>query len=251
MNNTETGSETIDNEFYDTYGERWYTAFDDPVAILRAENNIKIPWILDKIRELGAPGHDVLDVGCGGGFLTNDFAKRHFNVTGVDISPESIKTASAHDVTHSAKYIVADAYSLPFPDESFDIVTNMDFLEHVDNPAAVIQECSRVLKKDGLFLFHTFNRNQWSNLLVIKMVEKFIRNTPKNMHVYKLFIKPEETRDYCAKAGLEVLDMVGVRPVFSSISMKTFFTGIVTPKLRFKITPSTLISYIGVARKKI
>lgn len=239
----------IDNEFYDTYGERWYTAYDDPVAILRAENQTLIPWVLDRIRSLGAPGHNLLDVACGGGFLTNDFARRRFTVTGVDLSKESLKTASAHDVTHSARYVYGNAYSLPFPDESFDIVTNMDFLEHVDDPARVIRECSRVLKKNGLFFFHTFNRNKVSEFVVIRLVEKFIKNTPKNMHVPELFIPPEDTVRFCGEAGMSVLELTGVRPVVSSIGVKTLFTGVVSPKFRFKLTSSLKISYMGVARK--
>jgi 2-polyprenyl-6-hydroxyphenyl methylase / 3-demethylubiquinone-9 3-methyltransferase len=242
-------SQQVDNEIYDRYGERWYTAYDDPVALLRAENVVKIPWILDRIREIGAPGHKVLDVGCGGGFLSNDFAKRHFNVTGVDLSAKSIDTALAHDVTHTAKYIVADAHTLPFEDESFDIVTSMDVLEQVKDPKEIIKECSRVLKKKGLFFFHTFNRNRFSELVVIDLVEKFIKNTPKNMHVIDLFIKPEEARSYCQEAGMEVESMTGIRPVFSSVGVKTMMTGVVSPRMRFKLTHNMLISYMGVARK--
>ena len=240
----------IDNEIYDNYGERWYTAQDDPVALLRAENKAKIPWVLSKIREIGSPGHKVLDVGCGGGFLTNDFARRGFSVTGVDISPESIRIAREHDVTHKVNYDVADAYELPYPDHSFDIVTNMDFLEHVENPEIVVRECSRVLKPGGLFFFHTFNRNIISELVVIKLVERFIKNTPRNMHVIELFIKPEELKAYCHEAGMEVFCIEGIRPVLSSVSFRTLFTGVVSPKMRFKSTNSTLMSYIGVARKK-
>jgi 2-polyprenyl-6-hydroxyphenyl methylase / 3-demethylubiquinone-9 3-methyltransferase len=239
----------IDNTFYDTYGEKWYTAFDDPVALLRAENMIKIPWILDRIRELGTIGHTVLDVGCGGGFLTNDFARRGFSVTGVDISPESLRIAATHDMTHSVSYVEADAYKLPFPNESFDIVTNLDFLEHVQDPQAVINECARVLKKNGLFFFHTFNRNPIAELLVIRLVEKFIKNTPKNMHVIELFIKPEEMEQYCRQSGLEIKSWTGVRPVFSSISWDTLFSGVVSKKMKFVLTKSLMISYMGVARK--
>lgn len=240
----------IDNKFYDQYGERWYTAQDDPIALLRAENGAKIPWILSKIRELGSPGHKVLDVGCGGGFLTNDFAKRGFQVTGVDLSGESLRIAGAHDVTHKVRYETANAYNLPFPDSSFDIVTNLDFLEHVERPEAIIKECSRVLKRGGLFFFHTFNRNLITEMVVIKLVEKFIKNTPKNMHVIDLFIKPEELEKYCSEAGLSVITMEGIRPVISSLSFRTLFTGVVSPKTRFKPTASTLMSYIGVARKE-
>lgn len=240
----------IDNSFYDTYGERWYTAFDDPIALLRAENNVKIPWILDHIRELGSTGHNILDVGCGGGFLTNNFAKRGFTVTGVDLSEESLNVARSHDVTHSVNYIKANAYQLPLPDGSFDVVTNMDFLEHVDRPGDVVKECSRVLKPGGLFFFHTFNRNKLSEFVVIKLVEKFIKNTPKNMHVLDLFITPQELREFCQKVDLEVLDMTGIRPVISSVSFRTLFTGEVSPGMKFVTTRSQKISYMGVARKK-
>lgn len=239
----------IDNSIYDQYGERWYSAYDDPVALLRAENKAKFPWILNKLRTLCDHKGSILDVGCGGGFLSNELARQGYEVTGVDVSPESLKVAERHDLTRSVKYEVADAYKLPYPDESFDAVTAMDFLEHIEDPEKVIKEFSRVLKPNGLFFFHTFNRNPVAWLVIIKLLEWFVKNTPKNMHVLRLFIKPEELSDYAKKAGLSVMSVVGIRPVLSSIDWNMVKTGIVSKDMEFTLTKGTLLSYMGVARK--
>lgn len=244
----ETTSE-INNAIYDHYGEKWYTAYDDPVALLRAENKAKFPWILNKLRELTHPGSKILDVGCGGGFLSNELARQGYLVTGVDISEDSLNVARKHDVTGSVRYETADAYHLPYPDNSFDAVTAMDFLEHVDRPDDVIKEFSRVLRPGGLFFFHTFNRNPLSHLVVIKLLEWFIKNTPKNMHVIKLFIRPDELKEYCRRAEMIVTSMTGIRPVVKSIDWKMIKTGVVSRNLKFTLTKSTLLSYMGLARK--
>lgn len=240
----------IDNTIYEKYGERWYSAYDDPVALLRAENKTKFPWILNKLRTLCDHKGSILDVGCGGGFLSNELARQGYQVTGVDVSPESLKVAEAHDTTKTVKYEVADAFKLPYPDASFDALTAMDFLEHVENPDLVIKEFSRVLKPGGLFFFHTFNRNPLAYIVIIKLLEWFIKNTPKNMHVLRLFIKPKELENYAVKAGLRVMSMVGIRPVFSSIDWGMVKTGIVSRNMEFKLTKGTLLSYMGVARKE-
>lgn len=239
----------IDNSFYDQYGEKWYSAWDDPVALLRCENKVKFPWILEILKSHGLEGSRILDVGCGAGFLTNELALEGYQVTGVDLSPESLRVAKEHDVTGTVKYKVADAFKLPFPDQSFDVLTSMDFLEHVERPDLVIKEFSRVLKPQGLFFFHTFNRNYLSWLVVIKLLEWFIKNTPKNMHVLKLFIKPSELEDYCKEANLSFKSLTGIRPVFSSIDWKMVRSGIVSPDMRFTLTKNTLLSYMGMACK--
>jgi len=241
----------INNEFYNNYGEKWYEADDDPVALLRAESLTKTPWIIGKISQYAklSSGKQVLDVGCGAGFLCNELAKKGFQVTGIDSSEQSLEVAQAHDTTFTVKYILANAYELPFDDDSFDVVTSLDFLEHVEEPAKIIKEISRVLKPQGLFIFHTFNRNPLAYLIIIKFVEWFVKNTPKNMHVLNLFIKPQELKTYCKDSKIDFLEVVGIRPVWSSIPIKNFFTGIVPKTLRFKITNSLMLSYLGIARK--
>jgi len=243
--------EKVNNEIYNTYGDRWYTAQDDPVALLRAESKTKSPWILEKLKKHGLldSSTQVLDVGCGAGFLSNELALHHLNVTGVDLSEDSIRVAQKFDSTKSVKYLAADAYNLPFADQSFDVLTAMDFLEHVDQPAKAIQEFSRVLKPGGIFIFHTFNRNFLAYLVIIKLVEWLVKNTPKNMHVLELFIKPSELAQYCKQADLQTQEMIGIKPQFSTIPLKNVWTGVVPLSLRFELTRSLLLSYMGYAIK--
>lgn len=241
----------VNNAIYDLYGDRWYTAEDDPVALLRAESRAKTPWILEQIRKRKPVDSRtrVLDVGCGAGFLSNELARHGLRINAVDLSTESLKVAAAHDTTKSVVYETADAGRLPYPDASFDVVTALDFLEHVENPREIIREFSRVLKPGGIFIFHTFNRNPLAWLIVIKFVEWFVRNTPKHMHVLRLFIKPRELQDYCRQASMTPGEIVGLKPVFSSIPLKNVFTGIVPKTMRFEIVKSLLLSYMGLAIK--
>lgn len=235
----------VDNSIYEAYGDKWYTADDDPVALLRAENKAKIPWIMERLE---FPSK-ILDVGCGGGFLTNELARAGHDVTGVDLSGESLAVAHRHDETKSVKYQVADAYSLPFADASFDVVSALDFLEHIEDPARAIKEFSRVLKPGGKFFFHTFNRSPFTWLVAIKFVEWLIPKTPKNMHVLHLFVKPSELKKYAEAAGMQVQEMTGIKPVISSIPFRRILSGIVPPELRFELTKSLALSYLGVAKK--
>lgn len=241
----------IDNTIYESYGDRWYTAYDDPVAILRAETRVKIPWILGKLdAHFGHRDLKVLDVGCGGGFVSNALSREGVTqVTGVDLSASSLEVARRWDSTGRVRYQPGDAYHLPLPCASFDCVTALDMLEHVDNPALVIEECSRVLKPGGLFIFQTLNRNWLSGLVGIKFIEWFVRNTPPQMHLLRMFIKPEELRGYCTKHGLVVSEITGVRPRFSTIPLKNYFLRVVPESMEFQLTPSLLLAYMGCARK--
>lgn len=240
----------INNSFYDSYGERWYTSYDDPIALLRAEHRVKLDWIVSHLKDHLPGSGTIVDVGCGGGFLSNGLALAGHQVTGVDLSSASLEVARNHDQTMSVKYEVADAFKLPYPDGSFDALTAMDFLEHIENPQEVIKEFSRVLRPHGLFFFHTFNRNILSWLVVIKLLEWFVKNTPKNMHVLRLFIRPDELKKYCLDSGMEVVAMTGIRPVLSSIDWEMIRTGIVSKEMEFKLTRGTLLSYLGMAIKK-
>lgn len=236
----------INNSIYEDYGDRWYTAYDDPIALLRAENEAKFPWILERIPHKGT----LLDVGCGAGFLTNRMAQEGFQVTGIDLSPESLKVAERYDKSKTVKYVKADACHLPFPDESFDVVTTLDFLEHVPTPADVVKECARVLKPGGVFFYHTFNRNPLSHLVVIKLVEWLVKNTPPHMHVIELFIKPSELVGFCENVGLNNHELIGLRPKLSTIPLKNVFSGIVPPELQFTTTNNLWLSYMGMAKKR-
>jgi len=241
----------VNNAFYNLYGDRWYTAKDDPIALLRAETRVKFPWVLKKLKHLGLHPKEtsILDVGCGAGFLANPLAGEGYQVTGIDMSEDSLSVARRFDSTKSVNYMHADAYSLPFPDHSFDVVTAMDFLEHVEDPASVIKELSRVLKPGGIFIFHTFNRNFLAYLVIIKLVEWLVKNTPKNMHILRLFIKPAELLGHCRSAGLKEDELIGIRPKFSKISWRDIKYGEVPDTFEFKLTSSLKLSYMGSAIK--
>lgn len=192
----------------------------------------------------------MLDIGCGAGFLSNYLAKQQFRVAGLDASAGSLAVATRFDTTGSVKYLTGDALALPFADESFDAACAMDFLEHVEDPGAVIQEVSRVLRPKGLFFFHTFNRNLLAWLIVIKGVEWFVKNTPPNLHVLRLFWTPQEVSEMCARTGLSVIELHGSRPVFASRAFwQMLWSRVVPPEFEFRFTKSTRLSYTGIAQK--
>jgi len=241
----------INNDFYETLNEAWIQAHDHPVALLRAENALRTPWIIQLLKKKLPSECTILDLGCGAGFLTNVLAQEGFRVTGIDLSASSLKVARSKDLSHSVEYIQADVNQVPFPNESFEAVSALDLLEHVDSPEQVVREAARLLKPDGLFFFHTFNRSFLSWLTVIKGVEWFVSNTPKHMHVYSLFITPNELKEMCEKQDLEIGEIIGVRPDFKHGAFwKMLLTGAVSDKFRFVFTPSQSTGYLGYARKK-
>jgi len=240
----------VNNAIYETLGARWYDADDDPVALLRAEARFRNPWVLAKIAEALGPGtHRILDVGCGAGFLANYLALAGHRVIGVDAAPGSLRVARVHDYSRTVRYDVGDAGALPYADGAFDVVCAMDFLEHTPEPERAIAEAARVLAPSGLFLFHTFNRNLLSWLVVIKGVEWFVRNTPHDLHVFHLFLTPREVAAMCRAHGLEATEFVGSRPKIDAAFFRMLVTHRVPSEFQFRQTRAMLLGYSGTARK--
>jgi 2-polyprenyl-6-hydroxyphenyl methylase/3-demethylubiquinone-9 3-methyltransferase len=240
----------INNAFYEELGEKWYEECAHPIALLRAENSTRNPWILNEIHARYQASCAILDIGCGAGFLSNALAKAGHQVTGVDLSESSLAVARKYDETQSVHYLKQDAFSLPFPKGSFDVICAMDFLEHIENPKLLLEKVSLLLKPRGLFFFHTFNRNLLSWLLVIKGVEWLVPNTPKHMHVYPLFIKPKELCLWLAEVDLQVEKIRGLMPCFHSLPFwKSLFQRKVDPALCFQFTHSSLSGYVGIANR--
>jgi 2-polyprenyl-6-hydroxyphenyl methylase/3-demethylubiquinone-9 3-methyltransferase len=236
----------INNAWYADLGERWYRATDTPIALLRAESRQRNPWIAATI---GIEPRRVLDLGCGAGFLANHLAAKGHTVTGVDTTPENLVVARAHDATGTATYELGDACTLPYPDASFDVVCAMDLIEHVPDPARLVAEAGRVLAPGGLFFFHTFNRTWLANLVVIKGVSWFVKNTPDDLHVIDLFRSPAEVDAMCRAHGLEIVELHGSRPRFRWPLWRMLLTGRVGDDFAFTFTSSTAIGYTGVARR--
>jgi 2-polyprenyl-6-hydroxyphenyl methylase/3-demethylubiquinone-9 3-methyltransferase len=236
----------VNNRWYDSLDQQWYEARDNPVALLRAEAQLRNPWLADT---LGAAPRAVLDLGCGGGFLANYLAACGHRMVGIDTSAEALGVAQRYDHTRRAVYLVGDACALPFADASFDAVCAMDLIEHVTAPERLIAEAARVLRPGGLFFFHTFNRTWQAHLIVIKGVEWFVENTPKDLHVIELFRSPEEVAAMCRRERLEPVCVRGSRPRFGWPLWRMLATGRVGDDLAFRFTRSTKLGYTGYARK--
>ena len=243
------GGPVVNNEWYADLGARWYTADDTPIALLRAESRHRNPWVAYQIAQQLGGDRNVLDLGCGAGFLSNYLADKGHHVTGIDTTTENLVVAKLHDGTRRVAYQKADACELPFLDGEFDVVCAMDLLEHVEEPHKLIAEASRVLRPGGLFFFHTFNRNWLSNLIVIKGVEWFVKNTPKDLHVLRMFLTPQELIAMMNARGLDVVELRGSRPRFGWPLWRMLVTGRVGDDFAFTFTPSTKLGYTGVAKK--
>jgi 2-polyprenyl-6-hydroxyphenyl methylase/3-demethylubiquinone-9 3-methyltransferase len=242
----------IDNSIYDELGERWYQARDNPVALLRAETRLRTAWVLDELKAaFGERPLAILDVACGAGLMANPMARAGHAVTGIDLSRDSLEVARRHDDTGTVRYLVQDARSLALPDAQFDVVAMMDFLEHIDDRDAVIGEAARVLKPGGRLFFHTFNRTPAAWLIAVKGVEWAVKNAPRHMHVYRLFLKPAELAEICARHGLDVGEVRGVRPrVFTWAFLQLLVTARVSDRFQFEFTRSQRVGYCGWAGKR-
>ena len=254
-------TESVNNDFYQNLGEKWLQGQDHPIALLRAEAGIKHAWVEQQLKDkqfypIGFENSQILDVGCGAGFLSIHLAEKGHSVTGLDLSEGVLKVAnisraSLNDQTQSRlKFTQGSGEILPFPTASFSVVCCMDVLEHVKDPAALVKECIRVLQPGGLFFFHTFNRTFLSKMLVIYGVNFFFKNVPKNLHLYDWFITPKEMQVYCQNEFAEILKMTGLRPrIRLSQAWQILRTGHVPMDFEFELCPSLMIGYMGVARK--
>jgi 2-polyprenyl-6-hydroxyphenyl methylase/3-demethylubiquinone-9 3-methyltransferase len=163
----------INNEIYQTYGHDWWAkdaAFD--ISSLRyCMNPVRYGYFKRRLQELHFPGKTVLDVGCGGGFLAEEFARDGFAVTGIDPAARSIEAARKHAADNNLEidYREGKGEALAFSDGSFDIVACCDVLEHVDDLSLVISEIARTLKAGGVFCYDTVNRTWLSKFALIKI----------------------------------------------------------------------------------
>ncbi|RDE22998.1 bifunctional 2-polyprenyl-6-hydroxyphenol methylase/3-demethylubiquinol 3-O-methyltransferase UbiG [Motiliproteus coralliicola] len=155
----------------------------------------------------------VLDVGCGGGILSESMAIRGADVSGIDMGETPLKVAKLHGLESGVKVnyrqITAEQLAAEEP-ESYDVVTCMEMLEHVPDPASVIRACAQLCKPGGQVFFSTLNRNLKSYLFAIVGAEYLLNLVPKGTHEHDKFIRPSELANWCRQAGLEIGETSGM-----------------------------------------
>ena len=175
-------------------------------------NPLRLDWI-DNLVKL--EGKKTLDVGCGGGILADSMARKGATVTGIDLAVKALKVAQLHALeaqTPNIKYreISAEGLAIEEPGQ-YDVVTCMEMLEHVPNPALVVQACSTLVKPGGWVFFSTINRNPKAWLFAVVGAEYVLNMLPKGTHEYAKFIRPSELTRYIRGAGLELQSSRGLQ----------------------------------------
>lgn len=173
-------------------------------------NPLRLDWI-DQSASLA--GKRVVDVGCGGGLLSEGMAVRGAQVLGIDLSDKPLGVARLHLLESGQKVnyrkVSAEALAEEMP-AAFDVVTCMEMLEHVPNPASTIAACGRLVKPGGKVFFSTLNRNPKAYLLAVIGAEYILGLLPKGTHDYAKFIKPSELARWARQAGLEPEEFIGM-----------------------------------------
>lgn len=189
---------------------RWWDP-ESEFRPLHQINPLRLGWI-EAIAQIA--GKRVLDIGCGGGILSDAMARKGAKVTGIDLSVKALRVAELHALeagTRDVEYreISAEALALQEP-ASFDVVTCMEMLEHVPNPSSIVRACSALVRPGGWVFFSTLNRNPKSFLFAILGAEYALQLLPKGTHEYAKFIKPSELASYGRAVGLELTDTRGM-----------------------------------------
>ncbi|MCX7946094.1 MAG: bifunctional 2-polyprenyl-6-hydroxyphenol methylase/3-demethylubiquinol 3-O-methyltransferase UbiG [Hydrogenophilus sp.] len=231
-------SDNVDNAEiakFSALAHRWW----DPHGQFRPLHEIN-PLRLSWIEQIsgGLQGKRVLDVGCGGGILTEALALKRASVTGIDRSEKALSVARlhSHETGVSIDYHLSspEEFALDHP-EAFDLVTCLEMLEHVPDPARTVQACARLARPGGIVIFSTLNRTLKAYLFAILGAEYFLNLLPRGTHDWRKFITPAELTGWCQAANLLPFASVGLsyNPILR----------------RYRLSNDTLVNYIVAARK--
>jgi 2-polyprenyl-6-hydroxyphenyl methylase / 3-demethylubiquinone-9 3-methyltransferase len=205
----------IDNEIYDRLGDTWWDDHNPLAALHGSMTTGRMRYFRQVLGRAGVTSGAALDVGSGGGFLAEEFARIGFGVTGVEPSAVSVRTARAHARAGglAIAYRVGRAERLPVPDQSFDVVYCCDVLEHLDDVGRALDEITRALKPGGVFLFDTPNRT-FASRLATDLVQRWrpTRLIDVPAHDWSMFLRPNELTDLARRRDLHVREIVGLGP---------------------------------------
>jgi 2-polyprenyl-6-hydroxyphenyl methylase / 3-demethylubiquinone-9 3-methyltransferase len=256
---------SVDNGVYDRLGGSWWDE-TSPLNVLHGSVTpgrfAYFRGVLARQFSARIAGLRVLDIGCGGGFLAEEFAALGCRVTGVDPSRASVGAARAHAAGRGLRidYRVGAGEELPAPDASFGVACCCDVLEHVSDVDRVISETARVLEPGGLYLFDTINRTRASKLFAIKAVQRWrlTRLTDVAFHDWDMFIKPAELAAVLQRHGLAPVETTGlgaratpaaVLGSLASARLGRITYGELSRRLDVGQVSSTAVSYMGYATK--
>ena len=194
---------------FSALAHRWWDPSSE-FKPLHAINPLRLAWIQEHV---SISGKKVLDVGCGGGILAESMAVAGAQAKGIDLSEKALKVADLHSLESGVqvKYEYISAEDLAKKEAGqYDVVTCMEMLEHVPDPASVVRACAKLCKPGGTLFFSTLNRNPKSYLFAIVGAEYVLKLLPKGTHEYAKFIKPSELVAFTRQAGLEMLGIKGL-----------------------------------------
>lgn len=202
-------ADPLELDKFSQLAHRWW----DPQSEFRPLHEIN-PLRLDWIEQhAGLTGKTVLDIGCGGGILSESMAQAGASVTGIDLSEKALGVARLHLLESGGKVdyrmVSAEALAAESPG-TFDVVTCMEMLEHVPDPASVIASCSALVKPGGHVFFSTLNRNLKSYVLAVIGAEYILGLLPRGTHDYAKFIKPSELSRWAKSVALEPDELIGM-----------------------------------------
>ncbi|MDP5291138.1 bifunctional 2-polyprenyl-6-hydroxyphenol methylase/3-demethylubiquinol 3-O-methyltransferase UbiG [Oceanimonas sp. CHS3-5] len=195
---------------FEAMASRWWD-MDGDFKPLHDINPLRLGWIADKAD--GLFGKQVIDIGCGGGILSESLAREGAEVTGVDMGQEPLAVARLHALESGVSVHYRQATAEQMAEEQpgqFELVTCMEMLEHVPEPASVVAACARLAKPGANLVFSTINRNPKAWLLMIGAAEHLFKMVPKGTHDHRKFIRPAELCRFIEAAGLVVKDIQGV-----------------------------------------
>lgn len=185
-------------------------------------NPLRLGWI---DRSCGLRGKKVIDVGCGGGLLSEGMAALGADVTGIDLGEKALGVARLHLFESGLKVDYRHVSAEQVADENpagFDVVTCLEMLEHVPDPSSIVHSCARLVKPGGQVFFSTINRNPKAYLFAVIGAEYVLNMLPKGTHDYARFLRPAELARHCREAGLEVAEVIGMS--YNPLS-KTYWLG--------------------------